>query len=96
MGRLFRFVSPKTRLKMLAMGSHEMETETPTTPTPHLTRREAQVLALLAQGYHNREIAALLFIGVETVKTHVDHIFNKLGVRRRVTVALWARQKLFR
>lgn len=53
------------------------------------------MVELLAEGYHNREIAELLFVGVETVKTHVDHIFDKLGVRRRVRVALWASQKLF-
>jgi DNA-binding NarL/FixJ family response regulator len=50
---------------------------------PALTTREAEVLALVSDGLGNREIAARLYIGVSTVKTHVNAIFAKLGVRTR-------------
>ncbi len=50
---------------------------------PLLTPREADVLALVAEGFGNAEIAARLYIGIATVKTHVNAIFAKLGVRDR-------------
>lgn len=48
-----------------------------------LTKRELEVLQLIASGYSNRQIAAQLFIGVSTVKKHVTHILAKLGVTSR-------------
>ncbi|GAA2575172.1 response regulator transcription factor [Winogradskya consettensis] len=54
----------------------------PTRPVG-LTDRENQILQLIAEGLPNREIAARLFIGNATVKTHVNHIFAKLGVTTR-------------
>ncbi len=48
-----------------------------------LTERESQVLVLMAQGCTNREIAALLHIGVETVKSHARNLFRKLSFRNR-------------
>ncbi len=48
-----------------------------------LTPKEREVLALLAQGRSNREIAAALFISGATVKTHLSHLYEKLGVRDR-------------
>ncbi len=56
-----------------------------------LTRREIEVLQLVAGGHANREIARRLHIGQATVKSHLLHIFDKLGVddrTRAVTVAL--------
>lgn len=50
---------------------------------PSLTRREADVLALVADGLSNGEIAATLFVSVATVKTHINAIFAKLAVRDR-------------
>jgi len=55
-----------------------------------LTPREVEVLRLLATGLSNRDIAALLFIGEGTVKTHVEHIIGKLAVSDRVQAAVWA------
>ena len=49
-----------------------------------LSSREVEVLQLTAQGTVNKEIAAQLLIGESTVKTHLVHIFNKLGVKSRI------------
>lgn len=51
-------------------------------PEP-LTKRELEVLKLIADGHSNSQIADQLFIGVSTVKKHVTHIFGKLGVSSR-------------
>ncbi|WP_314148459.1 response regulator transcription factor [uncultured Leifsonia sp.] len=50
---------------------------------PGLTRREAEVLALVAEGLSNGEIASSLYVSVATVKTHINAIFAKLAVRDR-------------
>ncbi|WP_295126342.1 response regulator transcription factor [uncultured Leifsonia sp.] len=50
---------------------------------PSLTRREAEVLALVGDGLSNGEIASALFVGGSTVKTHINAIFAKLGVQSR-------------
>jgi DNA-binding NarL/FixJ family response regulator len=50
---------------------------------PQLTPREAEVLALVADGLSNGEIAARLFVSLATVKTHINALFAKLDVRTR-------------
>jgi DNA-binding NarL/FixJ family response regulator len=62
-----------------------------------LTRREQEVLRLLAEGLRQSEIASRLFISGRTVGTHIEHILSKLGVRSRTqAVALAYRQDLLR
>ncbi|MGH9194261.1 MAG: response regulator [Acidimicrobiia bacterium] len=64
-------------------------------PGTGLSRREQQVLQLLAYGKSNKEIARELGIGAQTVKTHISHIFSKLGaVDRTGAVALALRKGL--
>ena len=48
-----------------------------------ITRRELEVLELMAQGMSNREIAEKLFVSENTVKTHSSRVFDKLGAKRR-------------
>jgi len=48
-----------------------------------LSKRELEILGLLAQGHSNQEIAAKLFVSLSTVKTHIQNIFEKLDVKRR-------------
>jgi len=48
-----------------------------------ITRRELEILELIAQGMSNREIADKLFVSENTVKTHSSRLFDKLGARRR-------------
>lgn len=55
-----------------------------------LTKQEMVVLALLAKGWRNTEIANELFISTKTVETHLSHIFRKLGVSSRTQAALYA------
>jgi len=52
-------------------------------PVPALTAREVEILGLLVQGLTNREIARALFVSEATVKTHLVHIYDKLGVDNR-------------
>ena len=55
-----------------------------------LTGREREVLALIGQGKTNAEIAAGLFVGEGTVKTHINHVFTKLQLRDRAAAVVYA------
>jgi len=57
--------------------------------TGRLTPRERDILAEVAQGWSNREIAERLFLSEATVKTHVAHVLEKLSARDRVQLAVW-------
>lgn len=57
-----------------------------------LTRRELEIVELIEKGFSNKEIARRLVIEVATVKNHVHHVLDKLGVRGRAEAAAWARR----
>lgn len=55
-----------------------------------LTRREYEVLTLIAEGLNNKEIAERLYISEKTVKNHVSNIFRKINVSDRIQAAIYA------
>ncbi len=64
----------------------------PSGPGPRLdlSRREREVVVLVAGGLTNREVAVPLHLSVRTVDVHVDHILTKLGFHTRTQLAAWA------
>jgi len=67
-------------------------TSGPVQPPGELTPREAEVLAHIAAGLSNIEIATTLFVSEATVKTHINHIFTKTGLRDRAQLVGYAYQ----
>jgi DNA-binding NarL/FixJ family response regulator len=55
-----------------------------------LSQREREIVALVAQGFKNKEMAEKMFISEQTVKNHLHNIFDKLGVSDRLELALYA------
>jgi DNA-binding NarL/FixJ family response regulator len=62
----------------------ETETRSPNIDESSLTRRENEILDLIAKGYANKEIAVKLTVSTHTIRTHIYHIYEKLHVRNRV------------
>ena len=79
-----RVVSPQVIAAMFGTGSATQALRGPVADgVVALTSKEREVLALLASGRSNAEIAAAMFVSAATVKTHLGHIYAKLGVRSR-------------
>ncbi|MEV6864844.1 response regulator transcription factor [Streptosporangium subroseum] len=80
-------ISPQVTVRLLA---HLRVPAAPSALTEPLTERELEIARLVAHGRTNAEIAAELFIGPGTVKTHVANVQRKLGAANRVGIAAWA------
>lgn len=79
-----------TRTVVAALHERTPEAEPePVGGPPRFTRREEEVLALVARGMSNQQIARELFVEVTTVKSHLGHALDKLGLESRVQAALW-------
>ena len=84
-------LSPSVTKRLIEEFARQPEIESVDSPQlGDLTERELEVLRLLATGLSNREIAAKLFIGEATAKTHVSRVLTKLGVRDRVQAVVLA------
>lgn len=88
------FLQPNIAAKLVAEFARMDETATPQAQqlVEPLSQRELEILALVAEGASNKEIAAELFIAEGTVKNHVTNILSKMGVRDRTQAALKARE----
>jgi DNA-binding NarL/FixJ family response regulator len=83
-------IAPNVTRRLLATLAGQAPATEPVQPIEPLTEREEEVLLLVARGRTNAEIAAELYIGLSTVKTHVASLLAKLGARNRVEIAMWA------
>lgn len=74
-------------------GTHSAAEPAPRSGLPDgLTRREAEILALIARGRNNAEIAGELFLSGNTIKTHINRIFAKTGSRDRAAATRYAQR----
>ena len=83
-------IAPSVTRRLIAEFAHRPPPTDQPTQLQALTAREREVLGLLARGMSNSEIAAALFLGDATVKTHVARILSKLNLRDRVQAVVLA------
>ncbi len=86
-------LAPSVTRRIVEQFAGERAAPAPASPPKeleYLTERETEVLALLATGRSNAELAADLFVGEATVKTHVSRLLAKLGLRDRVQAVEFA------
>ena len=83
-------LAPSVTRRLIERFTSESNSYAPAPGLDELTERETEVLALIARGHSNQEIASALFLGETTVKTHVSRVLMKLGVRDRVQAVIAA------
>jgi len=84
-------LSPSVTKRLIEEFARQPEPESMAASLPEdLTEREHEALELLAHGLSNREIAAAMYVGEATAKTHVSRLLTKLGVRDRVQAVVLA------
>jgi DNA-binding NarL/FixJ family response regulator len=94
------FLDPEVQAQLLRAASAGGRSGSPPSPVPaaaaarplpdELTPREAEVLSLVARGLSNGEIAAQLVVSEATVKSHINHLFSKIGARDRAQAVHYA------
>lgn len=82
-----QFAAPGSEMASSGSSSGKQRERSP------LSAREREIVALVAQGYKNKEMAEKMFISEQTVKNHLHNIFDKLGVSDRLELALYAIHK---
>lgn len=85
-------IAPNVTVRLLEAFAGSAPAASASQPIEPLTEREEQVLAKVATGLSNSEIAGELYITLSTVKTHVASLMTKLGARNRVEIAIWAHE----
>ncbi|WP_188195206.1 response regulator [Nonomuraea sp. SYSU D8015] len=83
-------IAPNITARLLGAFAGAGPAAPPAQPIEALTDREEQILATVARGRTNSEIAKELHISLSTVKSHIASLMTKLGVRNRVEIAIWA------
>ena len=85
-------ISPSVTARLLSTFARDTAKEKPAQPLTPLTEREETVLAHVAHGLTNAEIADELHVSLSTVKTHLASLMTKLDARNRVGLAIWAHE----
>ncbi|HEX6354968.1 response regulator transcription factor [Actinophytocola sp.] len=83
-------IAPSVTARLLATFAGAEPATPPAQPVDPLTEREEQILAAVARGRTNNEIAGEFYITLSTVKSHITSLMTKLGARNRVEIAMWA------
>ncbi|MET9339102.1 response regulator transcription factor [Nonomuraea sp. NPDC003804] len=83
-------IAPSITARLLGAFARTGPASPPAHPVEVLTEREEQILATVARGRTNNEIADELRISLSTVKSHIASLMAKLGARNRVEIAMWA------
>ncbi len=85
-------IDPNVTVRLLEAFAGSAPAAAPAQPVEPLTEREEHVLAAVARGLGNLEIADELHLSVSTVKTHLGSLMAKIGARNRVELAIWAHE----
>lgn len=83
-------IAPRITARLLASFAETAASSKRPEPLPALTNREEEIAAAVARGKTNAEIAVELHISLSTVKFHLASLMNKIGVRNRVEIVIWA------
>ena len=84
------WIERKMAAKLLDIELHKKNNNDISKTKHILSKREIEVITYLAKGFSNKEIAAELFISEKTVKSHINHIFKKLKISRRIEALMYA------
>ena len=79
-----------SRAKPAAISAAPLDAPSPAAPAHDLTRRELEILQLVAEGYSNSQLARMLWVTEQTVKFHLSNIYRKLDVANRTEASRWA------